>query len=279
MDCYSTPEAVYHLARSRGMDLVTITDHDSISGCIDFLDKHPDKADEFFVGEEVTSRLPEFDSKIHVGVYDITEAQHQEITRLKGNFDDLLVYLKANRIIHVLNHFFLGFPPRQHADRFMRKMMDSFDLFESINGAISARQNRLLCSMIPRFRGKAVVAGSDSHTLLRLGDCYTACTGRNKPEFLENLRAGRTHIVGKDSRFIHVFNDAMGVYLAYFRDIAFRNEVHRDWSIFKKIRNGFGWAGWLPVFFTLSLVYSFLHYRQEERKETFYQSLFQDLLR
>ena len=278
MDCYSTPERVYTLAKARGMDLVTITDHDSIDGCLDFLNKYPERAMDFIIGEEVTTNLPEFSTNIHVGVYDITEAQHREITRLKSNFDVLLAYLKASRIIYVLNHFFLGFPQRPHGHRFVQKMLDDFDLFEAINGAISNRQNQLLTRMIPRFAGKAIVAGSDSHTLLRLGSCYTIGGGKTKGEFLENLRAGRVGIVGKTSRFIHVFNDAMGVYLAYFRDIAFRNEVHRNWSLLKKIRNGLGWAGWLPVFFSLSLLYSFVHYRQEENKEDYYSGLLRDFL-
>lgn len=260
------------------MDLVTITDHDSIDGCLDFLNKYPDRTKDFFIGEEVTTCLPEFKTKIHVGVYDITEAQHQEITRLKTNFDLLLAYLKTSGIIYVLNHFFLGFPSRQVGQRFMHKMFQDFDLFEAINGAISNRQNLLLTRMIPRFSGKAMVAGSDSHTLLRVGSCYTIGAGKNKGDFLKNLRAGQVGIVGKTSRFIHVFNDAMGVYLAYFRDIAFRNEVHRNWSVLKKIRNGFGWAGWLPVFFSLSLVYSYVHYRQEEKKEAYYERLFRELL-
>jgi predicted metal-dependent phosphoesterase TrpH len=278
MDCYSTPERIYSLAKARRMDFVTITDHDSIEGCLDFLNKYPEGVEDFFMGEEVTTFLPEFNTRIHVAVYDITEAQHREITRLKANFDDLLAYLRANRIIYVLNHFFLGFPAHSHARPFVEKMLNSFDLFEGVNGAISNRQNHLLSSLIPRFPGKAVVAGSDSHTLLRLASCYTASEGKTKRNFLENLRSARIEIFGRDSRFIHVFNDAMGVYLAYFRDIAFRNEVHRDWSVFKKIRNGFGWAGWLPVFFTLSLVYSFLHYRQEELKEDYYEALLMEFL-
>ena len=40
-DCYSEPEAVYRTAKARGMDLVTITDHDSIDGCLEF-DLHPE---------------------------------------------------------------------------------------------------------------------------------------------------------------------------------------------------------------------------------------------
>ena len=33
-ESYNTPEGVYRLAKARGMDLVTITDHDQISGAL-----------------------------------------------------------------------------------------------------------------------------------------------------------------------------------------------------------------------------------------------------
>ena len=277
MDCYSSPERIYHLAKARGMDIVTITDHDSIDGCLHFLNRHPDTTD-FIIGEEVTARVPEFDTKVHVAVYDIDETHHREISRLRENFDDLIHYLRANKIIHVLNHFFHGFPKRQHAHKFVGKMLHSFDIFEGLNGAIGSQQNRLISRVIRMFPHKTLVAGSDSHTLLRLGSCYTQCEGTTKQEFLESLRAGRAKIFGKNGSFSHIFNDAMGVYLAYFRDIAFRNEVHRDWSSIKKIRNGLGWASYLPVFFTLSLFYSIVHYKLEDRKHPFYEYLFQGIL-
>ena len=33
-ECYNTPQGVYETAKRRGMDLVTITDHDQISGAL-----------------------------------------------------------------------------------------------------------------------------------------------------------------------------------------------------------------------------------------------------
>src|SRR5262245_10417343 len=74
-DCYSDPDAVYATAKSRGMDLVTITDHDSIDGCLEFLDRHPDAGD-FFVSEEIECRVPDTSLRIHLGAYDITEKIH-----------------------------------------------------------------------------------------------------------------------------------------------------------------------------------------------------------
>src|SRR3712207_9376709 len=83
-DSYSSPERVYRTARARGMDLVTITDHDTIDGCLELLNRHPDAGD-FIVGEEVSCRLPEGDIEVHLGVYGLDEALHRELQPLRGN--------------------------------------------------------------------------------------------------------------------------------------------------------------------------------------------------
>src|SRR5580704_3014740 len=83
-DCYSAPEAVYAAAKARGMDLVTITDHDSVDGCLEFLHGHPD-SDDFFISEEVECRFPDLDLKVHVGAYGISERIHREIQPLRRN--------------------------------------------------------------------------------------------------------------------------------------------------------------------------------------------------
>ena len=62
------------------MDLVTVTDHDSIDAC-ESLRSRPD----FFLSEEATCRTSR-GTELHVGVYDITERDHIEIQRRR---DDL----------------------------------------------------------------------------------------------------------------------------------------------------------------------------------------------
>src|SRR2546422_8110318 len=70
MDCYSSPERIYHLAKARGMDIVTITDHDSIDGCLHFLNRHPDTTD-FIIGQGVTGRFTELNANVQVALYGI----------------------------------------------------------------------------------------------------------------------------------------------------------------------------------------------------------------
>jgi predicted metal-dependent phosphoesterase TrpH len=247
MDSYTSPQKLYDVARQRGMDLVTITDHDSIDGCLDFLNKNPD-AEDFFIGEEVTVQVPEFKKTIHIGVYDITEAQHREITYLKENLDDTVCYLRQNQIVHALNHLFHCFPNPDNGKRFLQKMIESFDLFEGLNGAIDEGHNKITQHLSQFFPEKSLIAGSDSHTLLRLGSCFAACKASNKKEFLREISLGNAVIAGKYGHLHRLVNDAVGVYLNYFRDLVFRREVHNQWPLWKEIRNGLGWIVCLPIF-------------------------------
>src|SRR3974390_2906044 len=74
-ESYNDPPALYDVLKRRGMDLVTVTDHDSIDA-VESLRRFPD----FFLSEEVTCTLPS-GTELHVGVYDITERDHIEMQR------------------------------------------------------------------------------------------------------------------------------------------------------------------------------------------------------
>jgi len=79
--------AVYERLKRLGMDLVTITDYDSIDA-VEELRSRPD----FFLSEEVSCRLPS-GSVLHVGVYDIGERDHVELQRRRDDFDSMATYL------------------------------------------------------------------------------------------------------------------------------------------------------------------------------------------
>ena len=88
-ECYTEPQTLYRLAKKRGMSLVTITDHNVIDGCLEIAGL-PDT----FISEEVTTYFPEDGCKAHVLVYDINEAQHREIQKVRENIFDLVDYLQ-----------------------------------------------------------------------------------------------------------------------------------------------------------------------------------------
>ena len=64
--------------------IVTITDHDSIDGCLELRERFPD-ADDILAGEEVSCRMPEGDIDVHLAVYGMTEALHRNLQPLRRN--------------------------------------------------------------------------------------------------------------------------------------------------------------------------------------------------
>src|SRR5947209_17811625 len=87
-DSYSDPREVYRDLKRAGMQYVTLTDHDTIEGCLRIRNL-PDT----FISEQVTTYFPQDPCKIHLLVWGITEAQHEEITEVRENIYDLQRYL------------------------------------------------------------------------------------------------------------------------------------------------------------------------------------------
>src|SRR6202142_4576065 len=112
LESYNQPRALYETLKQRGMDLVTVTDHDSIGAAAE-LRHHPD----FFLSEEVTCRMPS-GTYAHVGVYDITERQHAEIYRRRNDLIRLLCYLSEQRLFFTVNHVFSSVTGRRNEDDF-----------------------------------------------------------------------------------------------------------------------------------------------------------------
>jgi predicted metal-dependent phosphoesterase TrpH len=218
-DCYSQPVDVYRRAKQKGMDLVTITDHDSIDGCLEVLDRLGDLPD-FIIGEEVSAQLPEFGHAIHVGVYGHNEAQHREIQKLRENAGDLIGYLRGHKLLYVLNHFFHDFWNADRVHDYIERMAEWFDVFEARNGTLQRQHSALIAALLNRFRSLgrpvSVVAGSDAHTLRRIGRSYTASNAKNRAEFLEDIRAGRTEVFGPDPNHLTLAADIYGVVLRYY---------------------------------------------------------------
>src|SRR6185436_2630208 len=150
-DCYSSPLEVYRRAKARGMDLVTLTDHDTIDGCLELIDALGDPPD-VFISEEVETFLPGHRS-MHIGVFGITEAQHAEIQRRRRDFTALVDYLAQERIPSALNHLFRGYRPGLDVEQYLAPLIGTFDLFETRNGTQSPRYRRMTPRAIEHFRG------------------------------------------------------------------------------------------------------------------------------
>jgi len=221
-DSYNRPEEVYRLAKERGMDFVTLTDHDSIDGCLRLLNDHPDLTD-FFVSEEVETWFPDTRQRIHVNVFDITEHQHAEIQRLRDNIYDLHAYLRQERILASANHMFQNYRMRNSPRQYFEEMLRMFDVFEVKNGAMASQHNRLiedLMAVVSEKRGAvSLVAGSDAHTLSPLARVYTVAEAETYPDFLDRIRAGECFVWGSEMGFRVLLSDVYRMVFRYYGSV------------------------------------------------------------
>lgn len=187
------PAESYDLARRRGMDFVTLTDHDTIDGCKALLDQRGELPD-FIVGEEVSVAFPDDGTIVHVNVYDIDEAQHRELQRVRLNIFDFADYCRRIDKLFVLNHMTWNQQHRVLSTRQIEVMLDLFPAFEGLNGTRSYAHNAFAW-YATRSAGKTLVAGSDSHTD-RVGTTYTLTHGATRAAVIAAIRAGDAAICG-----------------------------------------------------------------------------------
>jgi predicted metal-dependent phosphoesterase TrpH len=176
------------------MSLVTLTDHDSIDGA-EKLRGQPD----FFLSEEVTIQMPS-GTKMHLGVYCITERDHTEIQRRRNDFVALMMYLTERKIFFSANHIFSGLTGPRDEEDFLW-CASYVPALETRNGLINVAANDGAAQLANKL-GKIAIGGSDEHTISGIGLTYTEVPGaRTVAEFFAGLRAGRGHVHGAQGSY------------------------------------------------------------------------------
>lgn len=199
-ESYSDPREVYATLKERGMDLFTLTEHDSIESAEE-LRRHHD----FFVSEEVTCRMPS-GAEVHVGVYDITERQHIQIQQRRRDLISLLVYLTEKRIFFSVNHVFSSLTGKRDEEDFWW-FREYFPAMETRNAQMLEAANASAASLAKQWR-KIAVAGSDAHTVPSVGLAYTEVPGaRDKNEFFAGLRVGMGSVHGESGNCRKLMRD------------------------------------------------------------------------
>jgi predicted metal-dependent phosphoesterase TrpH len=242
-DCYNAPEDVYRIAKERGMAYVTLTDHDSIDGALYLLNKQPDLKD-FFIGEEVETYFPETGQRIHAGVWGLNEAQHREIQKLRPDIRELVPYLKSERLLFGVNHLFQNYRMKNVAARYIAELIEMFDVFEVLNGAMASFHNKMVQQLVVTVqqhgRRISMVGGSDAHTLKHVAKVHTVSKGETVAEFLESIRKGDCFGWGEEMRFRDLVADIYLNILAYHgetgADLRSREYTARDKTIQLAIR-------------------------------------------
>ncbi len=212
-DSYSDPKALHASLLGAGMDFVTITDHDTISGCLEIAERA-----DTFISEQITTYFPQDPCKIHLLALGITEAQHAEIANLRANIFDLQKYLQDENILHAVAHPLYSINGKLEATHLERLIL-LFKHFEGVNGLRDALLSDLIQEILAGLTSskidelanrhdlapthaepwrKILLGGSDDHGGQFLATAFTETPKANSPaEFLEHLRRGNCAAKGK----------------------------------------------------------------------------------
>ncbi|MGO9110809.1 MAG: glycosyltransferase [Thermoguttaceae bacterium] len=205
-ESFVEPRDVYRNARQKGMDFVTISDHNCIRGALEIA-----HLPGTFLSNEVTTYFPENGSKVHILVTGIDEEQFRMIQELRADIYRLQEYLMGEDIVCSVAHVLFRVNGRLTIDQFERLLL-LFPRFELINGSRDRRATDLLGAILgnltpemisamsdrqgiepygPQPWKKVLTAGSDDHS-----GTYTASAFTKTPlasgvdEFLAFLRRG-----------------------------------------------------------------------------------------
>jgi glycosyltransferase involved in cell wall biosynthesis len=241
MNCpesYSEPSDVYRQAKQRGMDFVTITDHDSLEGVLKL-----SGGSDVIVGEEVTCYFPEDHCKIHLLVWGLDSIQHAEIQAVANDIYQVAEHIESRNLAHSVAH-----PVYRQNDVLERWHLERLALmfkgFECLNGAHSALHREALepfvDSLTPQYIEtlsrrhnlsprwpepwiKARTAGSDDHGLFNVGRTWTEfpADASTVPAILQCIREARCQPAGEAGSSMKLAHNFFGVGIRYYaRQIA-----------------------------------------------------------
>ncbi len=251
-ECYTEPKALYDNLLERGMTMVTITDHDTIDGCLEIA-----HLPGVFLSEEVSARFPENGCIVHVLTYGITEAQHRELQRLRTNIYELVAYIRQQGILHSLAH---PLSPVNHrlTPSLLAKSLVLFDTVEVINGQKDPSHERLMRHLLsttdderllqwadeaglepPAPRRWRITAGSDDHSGITAARAYTEFEGpADFATLARAVRDGDVQIRGWDKNATSYAHTAAAGTLNYMRH-THRNGSKQTFSrLFEVARGG-----------------------------------------
>ncbi|HWI21504.1 MAG TPA: glycosyltransferase [Baekduia sp.] len=183
-ECATPPEEVLELAGRRGMDFVTITDHDTIDGVLQIADDP-----RVFIGVELTAAFKGEAQAVHVLCLGITPDDHEWLQAHNGDVERCAEYLHENEITCALAHPFYAVQAPL-TPRHRRRLAELFGIWETRNGS-RARELNAPAAVYIETHGGIGIAGSDDHAGVDIGRTYTETPAARTPEeFLAHIRAG-----------------------------------------------------------------------------------------
>jgi glycosyltransferase involved in cell wall biosynthesis len=202
-ESFTEPDRIYETCRRRGMDFVTISDHNTVEGALRIADKPGT-----FLSVEVTTRFPEDDAPLHVLVWNLSEEDHRDLQPYRPSVYELAAFLRERGLPHALAHPLYRMGPPLTVSH-IERMMLLFGTWEGRNGARPESSNHLACrlaaAVTPDYLGKlterhnlepghagriGLTGGSDDHGALDIAMTWTEAAGETVEEFLASVTAG-----------------------------------------------------------------------------------------
>jgi glycosyltransferase involved in cell wall biosynthesis/predicted metal-dependent phosphoesterase TrpH len=190
-ECATPPQEVYDLAKRRGMDFVTITDHDTIDGALELAERYEDA----FVSEELTAWFRGEPQAVHILCWGITPGDHERLQALAGDVEAVAHELRERAIACALAHPFYAVEAPL-LPRHRRRLAQLFSVWETRNGA-RARELNAPAEVYIETHGGTGVGGSDDHAGVDVGRTFTQARSCSTwRAFLDEVVAGEATALG-----------------------------------------------------------------------------------
>ena len=264
-DSYSDPKQLYEQLRKHGMDYVTITDHDSIDGCLEIA--HLPRT---FVSEQVTTYFPNDACKLHILVWGISEQQHRDIEGVRENIFDLQRYLQRAQIPHAVAHPLYSVNGKLEAVH-LEQLILLFKHFEGINGLRDALLSDLAQTLFKQLTpeqidvfanrhgvapthaepwSKILVGGSDDHGGQFAASAFTETpAAKSAEEFLKSVRNGNCTPCGQGGTPLILSHGFYNTVACFIQD-RFHEKLGPSGALLEKMFSRF-MEGRAPTEFTL----------------------------
>jgi predicted metal-dependent phosphoesterase TrpH len=232
-ESYSEPADIYKMAKERGMDFVAITDHDSIAGATELIDRP-----NMIIGEELTCYFPEDHCKIHLLLWGITHADHLALQEVAADIYKLATRVVERNLAHAVAHPL--YRQNNKLDRWhIERLLLLFNGFECLNGAHSASHREAFEPMLDKLDAQEIcrlervhlisaqgthpcrktrTGGSDDHGLFNIGRTWTEFPAdvRTTGDLLQALRDARCRPGGEAGSSIKLAHNFYGVGIRYY---------------------------------------------------------------
>ncbi len=179
-DSRLSAETIARVNRERGIDVVAVTDHNTMDGAFEMADRLPFPV---ILGEEIKSTEGDI-----IGLF-----LSHEIPRDMSPSDTVAAIREQNGLV-LLPHPFDGLRRSALGREAVDSIVEDIDILEVFNGRTLRRRDNDAADRYADDHGLIKSVGSDSHLAAEIGHCCQSMRSWDDPQdFLASLREAELH--------------------------------------------------------------------------------------